>query len=107
MSISDYLNNLSTEQLQYAVDEASSIIENRNKQQKTPIYIISDQWMNHYAIHVGEEDMVIDAAIHLLESQRKDLKEQGVEYGKIQVNIDVKYTTNAVGWVEDLKWKGI
>jgi hypothetical protein len=108
MSIREYLKELDTNQLQFAIQEANNIIEDRKNQEKVPIYLVSDEDCNHYALPVGKEDQAIDAAIRGLECQRTQLKEWGVACGNIQVNISVEYKPQEVAdkYLEELKWRG-
>ena len=105
MSIRDYLEELDTTQLQFAIQEANRIIGERKNQEKIPIYLVSDDVVNWYAFEVGQENEAMDAAVHVLESQRERFKEMGLNYDNIQVNINVmRYSQHEADvYLENLK----
>lgn len=108
MSIREYIENLSIEQLRFVTQEASRIVEDRRNQEKVPIYLVSDEDCNWYALPVGKEEEVFDAAIYLLQEDRRRMRLRGKINSKIQVNIDVvhKIKEDAESYIEDLKWSG-
>ena len=63
MSTRDYLRGLDIDQLRFARDEASRLIEEKLKQEKVPVWVVADDYLNYAAFELGRHSEAVDRLV--------------------------------------------